>query len=70
MDVTVMSTVNNRARRAGAINQALTRILTGHRPDFYVLVMDADTELSPEWIETAARRCRRDLPRVDRAKRP
>jgi biofilm PGA synthesis N-glycosyltransferase PgaC len=55
MDVTVMSTVNNRARKAGAINQALSRILTGQGPDFYVLVMDADTELSPEWIETAAR---------------
>lgn len=55
LGVTVMSTVNNRARKAGAINQALSRILTENGPDFLILVMDADTELSREWIETAAR---------------
>jgi poly-beta-1,6-N-acetyl-D-glucosamine synthase len=55
LDVTVMTTVNNRARKAGAINQALSRILTGQEPDFCILVMDADTELSSEWIATAAR---------------
>jgi poly-beta-1,6-N-acetyl-D-glucosamine synthase len=55
LHVRVMTTVNNRARKAGAINQALSRILTDQGPDFCVLVMDADTELSPEWIATAAR---------------
>jgi cellulose synthase/poly-beta-1,6-N-acetylglucosamine synthase-like glycosyltransferase len=55
LGVTVMTTVDNRARKAGAINQVLSRILTGEAPDFLILVMDADTELSPQWIETAAR---------------
>jgi poly-beta-1,6-N-acetyl-D-glucosamine synthase len=55
LGVTVMTTVDNRARKAGAINQVLSRILTDDAPDFFVLVMDADTELSPGWIETAAR---------------
>jgi cellulose synthase/poly-beta-1,6-N-acetylglucosamine synthase-like glycosyltransferase len=53
--VTVMVTVNNKARKAGAINQVLSRILSAELPDFYILVMDADTELSAQWIETAAR---------------
>jgi len=55
LGVTVIVTVGNKARKAGAINQALSRILGAAGPDFYVLVMDADTELSPQWIETAAR---------------
>jgi poly-beta-1,6-N-acetyl-D-glucosamine synthase len=33
----------------------LSQILTDDETDFFVLVMDADTELSPRWIETAAR---------------
>jgi poly-beta-1,6-N-acetyl-D-glucosamine synthase len=55
LDVTVMTTVGNHARKAGAINQVLSRILADDGPDFFVLVMDADTELSARWIETAAR---------------
>lgn len=55
LGVTVMETAGNKARKAGAINQALARILAGAGPDFYVLVMDADTELSRSWIRTAAR---------------
>jgi cellulose synthase/poly-beta-1,6-N-acetylglucosamine synthase-like glycosyltransferase len=55
LGVTVMATVNNQARKAGAINQALSQILRAEDPDFFILVMDADTELSPQWIETAAR---------------
>jgi biofilm PGA synthesis N-glycosyltransferase PgaC len=53
--VTVIVTVNNKARKAGAINQALTRILSTQAPEFFILVMDADTVLSPRWIEAAAR---------------
>jgi poly-beta-1,6-N-acetyl-D-glucosamine synthase len=63
LGVTVMTTVNNRARKAGAINQVLSSILTDQGPDFYILVMDADTELSPRWIETAARELADD-PRI------
>jgi biofilm PGA synthesis N-glycosyltransferase PgaC len=55
LGVTVMTTVDNGARKAGAINQVLSRILTDQGSDFFVLVMDADTELSTGWIETAAR---------------
>jgi poly-beta-1,6-N-acetyl-D-glucosamine synthase len=55
LGVTVMTTANNQARKAGAINQVLSRILTSDGPDFFIMVMDADTELSPRWIETAAR---------------
>ena len=60
LGVTVTATVDNRARKAGAINQVLAGILTERRPDFFVLVMDADTVLSPRWIETAARELARD----------
>jgi cellulose synthase/poly-beta-1,6-N-acetylglucosamine synthase-like glycosyltransferase len=55
LGVTVMTTVNNQARKAGAINQVLSRILHDGQRDFFVLVMDADTELSVRWIETAVR---------------
>lgn len=55
LGVTVTTTVDNRARKAGAINQVLAGILADDGPDCFVMVMDADTELSPRWIETAAR---------------
>lgn len=60
LKVTVMATANNKARKAGAINQALSRILSAQAPDFFILVMDADTELSPRWIENAARELAED----------
>ncbi|WP_368833790.1 glycosyltransferase family 2 protein [Kocuria arenosa] len=47
----VMESVGNTARKAGALNQALAGLeLSSH--DF-VLVMDADTQLSPTFIERA-----------------
>jgi poly-beta-1,6-N-acetyl-D-glucosamine synthase len=54
LGVTVMETVRNSAKKAGAINQALSRILSVDAPDFYVLVMDADTELNRDWVRVAA----------------
>ncbi|GGA00091.1 glycosyltransferase family 2 protein [Nesterenkonia alkaliphila] len=49
LGVDVMETIGNTARKAGALNQALATLdRTG-----LVLVMDADTELVPTWIETA-----------------
>lgn len=49
LGVEVMETVGNTARKAGALNQALDTLdRTG-----LVLVMDADTALSPGFIETA-----------------
>jgi biofilm PGA synthesis N-glycosyltransferase PgaC len=53
LGVTVMETAGNSAKKAGAINQALSRILSEPGPDFYVLVMDADTELNRDWIRVA-----------------
>ncbi|TLP77466.1 glycosyltransferase [Nesterenkonia sphaerica] len=47
--VAVMETMGNTARKAGALNQALATLnRTG-----LVLIMDADTELVPTWIDTA-----------------
>lgn len=47
----VMITRGNTAKKAGALNQALAKML----PDLteYVLTMDADTTLVPTWIEDA-----------------
>jgi biofilm PGA synthesis N-glycosyltransferase PgaC len=50
----VMLTVGNRHKKAGALNQALARILPGANRDDLVLTMDADSQLSDVWIETAA----------------
>lgn len=53
--VRVITTVGNTGRKAGAVNQALEIVLADRTRDFFVMVMDADTELSPVWLETAAR---------------
>ena len=50
----VVETVANRARKAGALNQALVRLRTS--PADYVLVVDADTRLAPTFVETALAR--------------
>jgi cellulose synthase/poly-beta-1,6-N-acetylglucosamine synthase-like glycosyltransferase len=47
----VMQTVGNSDKKAGALNQAMPHINTD-----YVLVMDADTEIGPEFITTAISR--------------
>ena len=49
LGVDVMETVDNTARKAGALNQALATLPR----DGYVLAMDADTQLSPDWIANA-----------------
>lgn len=46
-------TVGNQARKAGAINQALSWLLPGLDDRSYVLIMDADSQLSRTWIESA-----------------
>jgi cellulose synthase/poly-beta-1,6-N-acetylglucosamine synthase-like glycosyltransferase len=53
MGVRVMTSVGNKARKAGALNQALSRMLPGMGPDDLVLIMDADSELSSTWIADA-----------------
>jgi cellulose synthase/poly-beta-1,6-N-acetylglucosamine synthase-like glycosyltransferase len=51
----VMITQGNTARKAGALNQALARILPRLGNNDYLLAMDADSALCPGWLETAAR---------------
>jgi cellulose synthase/poly-beta-1,6-N-acetylglucosamine synthase-like glycosyltransferase len=51
----VMVTEGNTARKAGALNQGFAAALPWLRPDDLVLVMDADSRLSDNWIEDAAR---------------
>jgi|HubBroStandDraft_5_1064220.scaffolds.fasta_scaffold05648_2 biofilm PGA synthesis N-glycosyltransferase PgaC len=49
-----MATAGNTAKKAGALNQALDRILPGLGRDDLILAMDADSQLSPDWIDHAA----------------
>jgi cellulose synthase/poly-beta-1,6-N-acetylglucosamine synthase-like glycosyltransferase len=49
----VLVTVRNNARKAGALNQALRKVLPTLTDDDLVLVMDADSQLAPAWIESA-----------------
>ncbi len=61
LGVNVMVTVGNGARRAGALNQALSRVLPTLGPDDLLLAMDADPALSPGWLEAASRVLALDL---------
>jgi poly-beta-1,6-N-acetyl-D-glucosamine synthase len=56
----VFETVGNTHKKAGALNQALDVLLRRMGPSDAVLVMDADTVLSPKFIEIAARSLDRD----------
>jgi poly-beta-1,6-N-acetyl-D-glucosamine synthase len=49
----VVATYGNSARKAGALNQALHRILPGLGPEDFVLTMDADSQLTADWIRCA-----------------
>jgi cellulose synthase/poly-beta-1,6-N-acetylglucosamine synthase-like glycosyltransferase len=54
--VEVRTTVGNRTKKAGALNQALAEVLPDLRDDDTVLVMDADTVIEPGFVEAAVRR--------------
>ncbi len=56
----VMATVGNTARKAGALNQALDRVLPGLGRRDLVLVMDADSQLCGDWVRCAADALRRE----------
>jgi poly-beta-1,6-N-acetyl-D-glucosamine synthase len=56
----VVATVANRARKAGALNQALRRVLPGLGHEDFVLAMDADSQLSSDWIRCATDALARD----------
>lgn len=51
----VMHTVGNTGRKAGALNQGLAAIAHRLDEDSLVLEMDADSELADDWIEQAVR---------------
>jgi cellulose synthase/poly-beta-1,6-N-acetylglucosamine synthase-like glycosyltransferase len=50
----VFNTIRNKAKKAGALNQALTRVLPSLRDEDLVLVMDADSLLSDDWLCSAS----------------
>lgn len=49
----VFNTVDNNARKAGALNQALERYVDWRIPNLYIMIMDADTQIVPTWMEKA-----------------
>lgn len=51
--ICVFPTEDNRAKKAGALNQCLAASAPYMRPDDAVLVLDADSHLAPDFIETA-----------------
>ena len=51
--VDVVETVENDEKKAGALNQQLSRLLPGAGPQDVVLVMDADSTLAPEFLDVA-----------------
>ena len=50
---TIFRTVNNSDKKAGALNQALRTLLPDTIAGEVFLIMDADTKLSPKFVETA-----------------
>ena len=56
----VFTTVGNTAKKAGALNQALGKLLPTFADDDLVLVMDADSRINNEWIEYACELLRDD----------
>lgn len=55
-DAEVFTTVGNTAKKAGALNQALDSILPQMKDTDFVLALDADGTLAPNWIEIAISR--------------
>jgi biofilm PGA synthesis N-glycosyltransferase PgaC len=52
----VFESIDNRHKKAGALNQALARILPGQGDNDVVMVMDADTVLDDGFLESATAR--------------
>ena len=51
--VNVIETVGNTDKKAGALNQAMHRILPGLSPSDWVMVLDADTRMADNFMEVA-----------------
>lgn len=56
----VVTTAGNTARKAGALNQALHGVLPGLGHEDFVLTMDADSQLTADWIKNAVDALMRD----------
>lgn len=50
----VFKTVNNHGRKAGALNQALKQYVDWSIPNLYLMIIDADTQITPNWMAKAA----------------
>lgn len=60
LGVEVRETVGNTAKKAGALNQALSGLLPDTDDADVVMVMDADSSLSPNFLEVALGRLQED----------
>ncbi len=56
MGYEAIESVDNEHKKGGALNQALARILPTSGPRDVIMVMDADTSLSPRFLEVGAER--------------
>lgn len=55
----VLTTVDNKARKAGALNQGLKEAIPYLRDNDFVVTIDADSHLSGDWIQQASLKLRR-----------
>lgn len=60
MGAEVFETTDNTLRKGGALNQALARLLPNMDASDIVMVMDADTSLSPRFLEVGVARLSED----------
>ena len=49
----MVETVGNTEKKAGALNQQLALLLPEREPEDVVMVMDADSTISPDFLEAA-----------------
>jgi poly-beta-1,6-N-acetyl-D-glucosamine synthase len=56
----VFTTVGNREKKAGALNQTLASLFPDTRRDDVTMIMDADSVIVPEFLETAMSRLEAD----------
>lgn len=60
MGYEAIESVNNEHKKGGALNQALAQILPVSDPHDVIMVMDADTSLSPRFLEVGAEKLLQD----------
>lgn len=60
MGYEAIESINNEHKKGGALNQALAKVLPTAGPTDVIMVMDADTSLSPRFLEVGAERFLQD----------